>query len=169
MTAPNLILDGGVRELEGVRGALEADGWRLHDGWELPADPWDVEGLQLACLGEVASRDDASAAVAAAARGAHVVAAAPASRVLAAQLFEDLRRLGPVEYRRPDGALPAGLEPELANVLRLLAEGLTLEQAAARLHYSRRTVARRLASARTALGVRTTAEALVRFKRETGG
>jgi len=57
-------------------------------------------------------------------------------------------------------AVTATLRPDEREVLELLARGSTIDEAAETLHYSRRTVARRLARARTALRVSTTAQAL---------
>lgn len=58
-------------------------------------------------------------------------------------------------------ALVAALAPELRELLDVLLEGASLAEAAGRLHYSRRTINRRLADLRAALGVRSTAQALV--------
>ncbi len=58
------------------------------------------------------------------------------------------------------GALP----PESRAVLELLAAGLTLGDAATRLHLSRRTADRRLAQARQVLGVATTAQAVATLR-----
>jgi DNA-binding CsgD family transcriptional regulator len=51
---------------------------------------------------------------------------------------------------------------EQRQLLRLLADGLSVAEAAAFLHLSRRTAERRLAEARAVLGVATTAEAVLR-------
>jgi DNA-binding NarL/FixJ family response regulator len=73
------------------------------------------------------------------------------------QLLEDLARLGDVRWEEGGPRLDAD---EVA-LLGLLRDGLSLGEAAAELHLSRRTADRRLARARAALGVKTTAEALV--------
>lgn len=52
------------------------------------------------------------------------------------------------------------LEPEQFRLLDLLAAGSTVDEAAAELYLSRRTVQRRLAEIRSALGVSTTAAAV---------
>jgi DNA-binding CsgD family transcriptional regulator len=57
-------------------------------------------------------------------------------------------------------ALP--LEGEQRELLRLLARGLSVRAAAARLHLSPRTAERRLSEARAALGAATNAEAVLR-------
>jgi DNA-binding NarL/FixJ family response regulator len=54
------------------------------------------------------------------------------------------------------------LDEEQQQLLSLLAEGLTVREAATRLHLSRRTAERRLAEARAALGAATNAEAVLR-------
>lgn len=54
----------------------------------------------------------------------------------------------------------AGLDTELRSLLGLLAEGLTVDEISKQLSYSPRTIDRRLATARRALRVETTAELL---------
>jgi DNA-binding NarL/FixJ family response regulator len=60
---------------------------------------------------------------------------------------------------------PIRLEPQQRALLALLAEGLTLGEAAWQLGLPRRTADRRLADARRALGTDRTAEAIARAKR----
>jgi DNA-binding CsgD family transcriptional regulator len=111
------------------------------------------------CVDRIETVEDAGRAVLAAVRGARVVVDAAAPRDVIDQLCDDLRRLGELDHRigpAPDPALSA---QERALLAQLLA-GATLGQAARALHLSRRTADRRLASARAALGARTTAEAL---------
>jgi DNA-binding CsgD family transcriptional regulator len=54
------------------------------------------------------------------------------------------------------------------RLLELLAQGMTVGEAARRVFVSRRTADRRLAEARIALGVRTTTEAVARLLRLSG-
>jgi DNA-binding CsgD family transcriptional regulator len=60
------------------------------------------------------------------------------------------------------------LRSDQRRLLELLAEGMTVEEAARRVFISRRTADRRLAEARIALGVRTTTEAVARLLRLVG-
>lgn len=69
-----------------------------------------------------------------------------------------LARLAPSSPSTPQAAALTDVE---AALLAALAEGRTLPAAARRLHTSARTASRRLASARDALGVSSTAEALM--------
>jgi DNA-binding CsgD family transcriptional regulator len=78
-----------------------------------------------------------------------------------ARLGARTRRHAALLAQGPTASEATNLRREEREVLGLLAEGLTLDQAAQTLHYSRRTVARRIARARAALRVATTAEALV--------
>lgn len=64
-----------------------------------------------------------------------------------------------------DGGTARLLDAEERRLLRLLAEGATLCEAARSLHLSRRTCARRLASAKAKLGARTTVEAVLQTAR----
>lgn len=102
----------------------------------------------------------AERAVLAALAGAQLVVAATAPREVIDRLCDDLRRLGPLDHRiESAGGQPVLSGEERALLDRLLA-GDSLGQAAAAVHMSRRTADRRLASARKALGVTTTAELL---------
>lgn len=115
-----------------------------------------------ALVRSVTDADSAAQTVLAALRGAHVVVAVRAPRDVVDQLCDDLRHLGDVEHHI---GLPASWAPRLSDderaVLALLARGATVGEAAAQLHLSLRTTNRRLATARRALGVRTTSEAVI--------
>ncbi|MBI3748935.1 MAG: hypothetical protein HY262_08850 [Chloroflexi bacterium] len=96
-------------------------------------------------------------------RGDTVAAEPGTDPALVERIQGDLRRLG-----RDDAFSlehPAELGPDAVGLLRLLAEGMSLGEAAGSLHLSRRTADRRLGQARRALGVATTAEALLAFQR----
>lgn len=62
---------------------------------------------------------------------------------------------------RPDGAAAPPIGDDELVVLRLMAEGQTVEAVARRLDVSERTVRRKVRSACEALGVDTTVEAIV--------
>ena len=67
-----------------------------------------------------------------------------------------------VESRAREGeALLLPLESDEHRLLRLIAAGATMREAAASMHVSRRTCARRLAAAKVKLGAQTTAEAVL--------
>jgi len=70
------------------------------------------------------------------------------------------RRHAALMVREPGRRADASLRPDERELLALLAGGSTIDQAAGALHYSRRTVARRIARARAALSVSTTTQAL---------
>jgi DNA-binding NarL/FixJ family response regulator len=147
--------------LADVRRELEADGWLCQSGFVPGCGGWDVGDRRVVCCGEVRAEEDAAAAALAAARGAGVVVLDGLVPEITERLVEDLTRFGRVEIRRPSEPDPlGGLSQDQRSLLHLLAQGLSLGAAAAKLHLSRRTADRRLAAAREALGVRTTAEAL---------
>ena len=131
-----MVLEGGGA-LDRVEAELREQGWTVRRGWTAP------EGeRRRVCAGVVA----------------HVTA----SREVLERFFEDLRRCGPVDYLRGDAAT-SPLSEEQRRLLELLRDGASLGEAADRLHVSRRTADRRLAAARKALGVKTTAEAITRL------
>ena len=111
----------------------------------------------------VRSEDDAREALIAAG-DVDVRLAADLDPAIAERLERDLRRLGRPAPGTVDATVdPTILDSDAAELLRLLASGLSLGEAAATLHLSRRTADRRLAAARRQLRVETTAEALVAF------
>jgi DNA-binding CsgD family transcriptional regulator len=143
-------------DAETVRRAIAdwtVDGAVVEPGWRVLRTGTTV------CVGRVANVDDAGLAVLAAVRGARLVISVDAPRAVIDQLCDDLRRLGDVDHRVGPALAPV-LSAEQRALLAHLLAGATLGQAARTLHLSRRTADRRLAAARTALGARTTAEAL---------
>ena len=140
-------------------------------GTALPAGVRVVDEFRDGRAGTVvvaAVMDDASAgaAVLAAVRGSSLVLdASSLSAEAIDRLCDDLRRLGEVDRRdgrdRPAPAAAAVIDDDGIAVLRRLAQGERLGEAAAALHLSRRTADRRLASAKDALGAASTVEAIV--------
>jgi DNA-binding NarL/FixJ family response regulator len=159
---PSVIAEGPPEVLEDHAREFRAAGWILRAGWTLPARPWDLSGARVAYCGAVTCPADAAAALLAAARGARVLIAANAEQDVVASLLDDLSRLGPVKYRESPPCDPlAALDVELQQLLDILAAGGSLDDTARQLNYSRRTVDRRLARARSLLQVGTTAEAIM--------
>jgi DNA-binding NarL/FixJ family response regulator len=160
VTRPLIVVDGSERAFAEARRQVERSGLKTRDAWLTEPD--------VVCVGAVTDTADAAAALLSAVWGAGVVVHAQAPTAVVERLVEDLRRLGPVDYRT--GELPTG--PTLTHdehaLLDLLAGGSTLGDAAEQLHLSRRTADRRLASARKKLGANSTAETLVLFSRASG-
>ncbi len=148
--------DGPAARLDAALVPWLDAGWHVAARWTAPRP-----GERLLCTGAIESPDDARRALLAAVAGAGLVVAATADRAIVDQFLDELRRLGPVEHVTPGARLRARLDAEQRRLLGLLAEGLTLGEAAAQLGLSRRTADRRLAAARRVLGVSTTAEAIV--------
>ena len=113
----------------------------------------------------VRGEEDARAAVLAALEGARVAVDPTADPALADRVHDDLRRLGREDAEPADPSAAAVLGSDEQHLLARIAEGMSLGEAANSLHISRRTADRRLVAARRALGVATTAEALVAFQR----
>jgi DNA-binding NarL/FixJ family response regulator len=128
---------------------------------DIPESPWRLDDIEVG--GTVAGPTEVTAAVLAVARGAALAVHVPADRrQIAADLVEALERLGqPVVIDEPVAEGPTPLDADSRRLLDLLAGGATLNEAAAALGYSRRTVQRRLEAVRRRLGVRTNREAVV--------
>ena len=110
----------------------------------------------------VADTESAANALRLALGGSDLVIHAVAPRPVLDRLYDDLRRLGPVEVLTALAPASPGdrLDGDGRELLQLLAQGLTLNEAADALHLSLRTANRRLAAARSTLGVATTIEAI---------
>jgi len=129
------------------------------DGFDINVSVDDV-----VCVGTIDDVRDAERAVLAAVRGAGIVARGRASREILDRLCDDLRRLGPLTHITEPIA-PSPLSDEQRSLLQLLGDGKTLGETAKQLHISRRTADRRLQQARDALGVGTTAEAVLALRK----
>lgn len=146
---------------------LVRDGWHTREGFALPDPAWDVSGARLVLYGRVVDPDTVQLAILAAARGAGIVAVADPLGPTGRALLDDLRRLGPVATGPGEDHNPVKrLVPEQRALLERLAAGDTIAAAAAAEFLSLRTANRRIAEARTLLGVRTTREAVLAYLRQ---
>jgi DNA-binding NarL/FixJ family response regulator len=136
-------------QMAAALAAARRDGWEILRGWSVPARPGRV-----VCSGAVRTPADARLALRAAAGGAGLVVAASADPATVDRLVAELRRHGAVHHRRDDAvAAPARLtEPERA-MLGMVAEGLTVAEAAAELGVGAGVARQRLAAARRHAGV----------------
>lgn len=139
--------DAGLREFVGDRAP------RL---LPVPDLPWSLAGVL--CVGVVVDDSMHSASLDAALRGADVVVEPEPGRVAA--FLEDVRRLGVTVWSPADGQARVS---DWGPLLDALAAGATTEEAARRCHLSLRSAHRRLAVARSVLGVATTAAAVARW------
>jgi DNA-binding CsgD family transcriptional regulator len=167
MTPPRRVL-GTAAELAAALEELRLEGWRVHQGFALPDEPWELAESRMVLAGEVASEADARAALLGAVRGAGLAVRLDRGRPWAATFLADLDRLddpAPVPVPTPADPLTA----EQRQILDLLAGGASIAQAARRLFVSLRTANRRVAAARAALGVTTTREAVLAYVRLRAG
>jgi DNA-binding CsgD family transcriptional regulator len=148
---PLVVVEAGPAALSDARGELVALGWRTS------TDP----GAEVR---EVEVRDDSEAAdaVLSAVSGSGLLVDARADREVVDRLCDDLRRLGPLDHRVERGPV---LTEEQHALLVLLARGVSLGEAAERLHLSRRSADRRLAAAKTVLAAETSGAALATYRR----
>ncbi|MDQ3894427.1 MAG: helix-turn-helix transcriptional regulator, partial [Actinomycetota bacterium] len=155
-----IVEDAGTAEHVTFR--LQEEGWNRVAQLDPGKRPWDVSAERLVVVTSVRTRADAGRVLLAASRGVSLVVVNEARRSVAAQLVEDLQRLGTTvtfPHRRADPL--RRLEPEEHRLLTLVASGSSIADAAHKLHIARRTADRRLAAARRTLGVKTTSEAVM--------
>lgn len=139
-----------------VRSARRA-GWRVREGFALPWRQWGLEDKRIVCTGAVADDHALAQAVMAASRGCGVIAWARGD--FAQALEADLRRLEP-----ESGVVEESLlSEEERALLEHLASGSTIAAAAKAEFVALRTANRRIAAARSKLGVSTTREAVLAF------
>jgi DNA-binding CsgD family transcriptional regulator len=160
MTAPLLVV-GGAQALAEAADDVRLRGWRLVEGWDGTEQAGDVVRY-----GAVTEAADVARVVLAMVSGAGVLAETTDPR-WAEQLVDDLRRAGRVEHRSPSYGWVV-LHPEERRLLDLLGDGLSLGEAAARLHLARRTADRRLSAARQRLGVSSNGAAVAVRRRRLG-
>lgn len=156
-----VLVEGSAAAFERAVAELRAGGWRVTPGFDAPAS--DVG--RAARFGPVATADDAARALLAVLAGSGVVIHGVADRDVLDRLLGDLRHVGPVDHRRAGTEPEPALDDDARAILRHLADGETLGEAADALGLSRRTADRRLAEARRALGVERTVEAVSRARR----
>lgn len=166
MTAAPYVLLPDAAAVEAAAVQLRRRGHAAQTGFDLDGD-FDVRDRKLICTGVVADLDAARAALLAAARGAGLlVTVDPAlDPDVGRRFLTDLARLGAVRDQAapasPTGDALSTLTPEQRQLLELVADGASIPDAAAELYISVRTAERRMAQIRSALGVRTTAAAVL--------
>lgn len=170
MTAPLIVVPPGVG-VEATARRLRESGHRVQLGFVLPSDPFDLSAERLLCAGVVDGEATAVAAVVAAVRQTGLVVSVQLPADQSATFLGDLARIGPVLTPPATPVAPGpALSPEQRQLLDLLAAGASVPEAARQLYLSVRTTERRIGEIRRALGVRTTAEAIVAARqRDVGG
>lgn len=161
-----VVTDAAAAERTGVE--LRRRGVDCRAGFAVPEPFAAASARTVVCSGAIDGPDAARAALLAAARGAGLVVHLDPGLDdgLRRTFLGDLARLGLVEFgedERDDRTAPV-LTAEQRELLELVADGAAIPDAAAQLYLSVRTAERRMAQARSALGVRTTAAAAVAFR-----
>lgn len=136
-------------------GLLRGAGWSVVTGFG------PRKGTSEVRAGRVEDWSAAASAAACAAAGTGVLAWVQDARLRLA-LFEDLRHIGDVRLLDHRG-VRAATGQETLELLRLYGSGLSLAEAARRLHMSERTARRRVGAMRRLLGVRSNEQAVARL------
>jgi DNA-binding NarL/FixJ family response regulator len=157
---PLIVVEGPEELLGTVLSQLQSESWIVVRGWTVPP-----RSAKVVCTGVVSSEEDAARALLAAVAGAGLAVSAQAPREVIDRLCDDLRRFGRVDHRVHQQERASVLTREEEGLVRLMLDGFSLGDAARRLHLSRRTADRRMASIRAKLGASSSAEALLRIKR----
>jgi DNA-binding CsgD family transcriptional regulator len=156
---PLIIIENAAELRPWMERALATTGWTIQRGWEPRRASTDGRVIH---VGRIAAADDAASALLAAGRGAGILALADRDSPRLDRFAEDLGRFGNVRVVNAEREEDRGsaLGDEHWRLLALLGTGSSVTHAARELHISRRTAERRLAAARLALQVRTTAAAV---------
>ena len=169
---PLVVVQGSEAAFRAAKANLRRQGWHVIHGWNssiqlalgapAPADP-----AKVVRTGTVANRTDAANAMLTALGGQGILIVARAEKAVIDTLCDDLRRLGPVDFRSGDNQdAPPQITDDDRDILRLMLQGVTLGQAAAALHLSRRTLDRRMAQIRRAYKVTRNAQTLTAARRQ---
>jgi hypothetical protein len=181
MTIPRYVV-GTAAEATRILHRLSRTGWHPRAGFGVQTAASSLAN-HLVLYGRVATLSASAAAANAASRGVGIVAIADPVTPPGRALLAALESLGPVyrtEYGHEnsmelttifdsasgDSHVLANLLPEQRALLGRLANGETIATAAAAEFLSLRTANRRIAQARSQLGVRTTREAVLAFLRQ---
>ena len=156
-----IVVEGQPETYAGALAEVRSAGWRVIDGFTAKG----ARAQATIGTGTVGRAEDAAAALLLVLEGGGIVVLADGPPEVLDRLLGDLRHLGPVDHRR--GATPRIESPgdDAIAILRILAEGRTLGDAAVTLGLSRRTADRRLADARRALDAERTVEAIAKARR----
>jgi DNA-binding NarL/FixJ family response regulator len=157
---PVIVVEGTITAFESVVSEVGRAGWDLGTGFGGAAS-----GARAVRVGAVSTPAEAADALLAVLAGAGVVIHGLAPRETLDRLLDDLRHVRRVDLRRVEDKVLPELDEEARGILRILAEGRTLGDAAHALGLSRRTADRRLSEARRALGVERTVEAVAAARR----
>jgi hypothetical protein len=180
MSIPRYVV-GSAAEATRILHRLSRTGWHPRAGFGVPPLGAPI-APHLVLYGRVTTLSASAAAVTAAGRGVGLVAIADLAAPPGRALMSALEALGPV-YRTEFGhENPADLSsveahvstsqvisallPEQRALLGRLANGETIATAAAAEYLSLRTANRRIAQARSQLGVRTTREAVLVYLKQ---
>jgi DNA-binding NarL/FixJ family response regulator len=163
MSTPLIVLPPDGDPTPAIRKARAA-GWNPQRGLSVPDSPWDLSAARHLVIAEIASAEQAAAALLLAVRGAGLLVFLNREAPWAGGFLADLERVG-APAPAMDGPPAIPLSQEQCELLDLLAAGASIASAASSRYISLRTANRRIAEARKALGAASTSEAVVAYSK----
>ena len=165
---PVIVVKGADGDEARLRAVATPDGWVRRAGFDLPQSPWDLSTRRWICTGHVAAEPAAEMALTALVRGVGLVIGLDGPGGFRLRVLDDLHHNGAVVEVEPPSAPRPMLGVEDVTLLRALADGATVDEAARRASLSARTAHRRLAAVRAAYGAANTTEAVARWLEDPG-
>lgn len=160
---PVAVIDGEAEPDVAPNGVAVPAGWTRREGFALPDKPWDLSEHRWVCTGVVGDDEEAVVALSALARGVGLVIALKGSSRFRLQVLDDLHHNGEVTMALERRGPVVDLDPDDVALLRALADGATVDEAARQTIISPRTAHRRLAAVRAAYQATNTTEVVARW------
>jgi DNA-binding NarL/FixJ family response regulator len=163
---PVLVVEDSVQALA-LSADLRASGYKIHNGFVADRNDFWPAASSLVCVGTADDEESRQAAILAGAQGAGLLVMLPKDSPVPDTFLRDLDRIavtrgqrGGADWHGSAAGDGSALSAEMTALLRGIGRGRAVADVAQELNMSLRSAHRRLAEARTRLGVKTTAAAV---------